>query len=219
MNPEERAMAQQVCSLLLRYPEASMIELIPAMKDVVHELPDDASDALGNFLDYLTVTELLDVQRHYVETFDMRRKCSPYLTYWTYGDTRNRGMALLHFKDAYREAGVTIDEHELPDHLAVVLEFAACHDAELGNALLGEHRSVIALLHQALAEASSPYEDVLAAALSTTSALTPEDEALMQRLALAGPPTESVGMAGPPVDLILEPFGVQSSDAIMEARR
>ncbi len=91
---------------------------------------------------------LMDVQRHYVETFDMRRKCSPYLTYWTHGDTRNRGMALLHFKEAYREAGVTIDEQELPDHLAVVLEFAACNDAELGNALLAEHRGVIGLLHR-----------------------------------------------------------------------
>ena len=148
----------------------------------------------------------------------MRRKCSPYLTYWTYGDTRNRGMALLHFKEAYREAGVTIDEQELPDHLAVVLEFAACNDAELGNALLAEHRGVIGLLHQALVDAESPYAHVLASVLATTSALTPEDELLMKQLALAGPPTESVGMAGP-VDLTLAPFGVQSSDAAMEARR
>jgi nitrate reductase delta subunit len=154
----------------------------------------------------------------YVETFDMRRKCSPYLTYWTHGDTRNRGMALLHFKDAYREAGLTIDEQELPDHLAVVLEFAAIGDAEIGNALLAEHRGVIALLHEALVATESPYAHVVGAALATTSALSPEDELLMQQLALSGPPTETVGMAGP-VDLTLAPFGVGSSDAVMEARR
>ena len=92
-------------------------------------------------------------------------------------------MALLHFKEAYHEAGLTIDEAELPDHLAVVLEFAATGDAELGNALLAEHRGVIALLHDALSAVDSPYVHVVEAVLSTTSALTPEDEILMQRLA------------------------------------
>jgi len=218
MNAIVRARAQQVCSVLLQYPDASLVDLIPEVGEVSSALPIETSAPLSDFLDYFTATPLMDVQRHYVETFDMRRKCSPYLTYWTYGDTRNRGMALLHFKEAYREAGVTIDEQELPDHLAVVLEFAACNDAELGNALLAEHRGVIGLLHQALIDAESPYANVLAAALATTSSLTPEDELLMKRLALAGPPTESVGMVGP-VDLTLTPFGVQSSDTAMGARR
>ena len=160
----------------------------------------------------------MQVQQHYVETFDMRRKCSPYLTYWTHGDTRNRGMALLHFKEVYREVGLTIDERELPDHLAVVLEFAATGDAELGNALLAEHRGVIALLREALDAAGSPYADVVSAVLSTTSELTREDQALMARLAHQGPPTESVGMAGP-IDLTLTPYGVGSSDDAMGARR
>ena len=218
MNTKDRARTQLLCALLLQYPEDSLVGLIPELDETVADLPDEASDPLGTFLSFFASTPLMDVQRRYVETFDMRRKCSPYLTYWTHGDTRNRGMALLHFKEVYREAGVTIDEQELPDHLAVVLEFAACHDAELGNALLAEHRGVIGLLHQALIDAESPWAPLLESVMGTTRALTPEDELLMQQLALAGPPTERVGMAGP-VDLALEPFGVQSSDAAMEARR
>jgi nitrate reductase delta subunit len=218
MNVTARAHTQQVCSLLLQYPEEALVDLASEIGEVVTALPNETSVPLGDFLDYLATTPLIDVQRHFVATFDMRRKCSPYLTYWTYGDTRNRGMALLHFKEAYREAGITIDEQELPDHLAVVLEFAACHDVELGNALLAEHRGVIALLHQALVDAETPYANVLEAVLATTSALTPEDELLMKQLALTGPPTESVGMAGP-IDLTLAPFGVQSSDTAMGARR
>jgi nitrate reductase delta subunit len=218
MDTVDRARTQQVCSVLLRYPEESLSDLFPLIGETVAALPQEAADPLGSFLDYFTSTALLDVQRHYVETFDMRRKCSPYMTYWTHGDTRNRGMALLHFKGAYREAGVTIDEEELPDHLAVVLEFAATCDDELGNALLAEHRGVIGLLHAALSDAASPYAAVVKAVLETTTALTAEDELLMQRLAVAGPPTETVGMAGP-IDLTLTPFGVQSSDVAMEARR
>lgn len=218
MDTVDRSLTQQVCSVLLRYPDDSLLDNLPLMRDVVAGLPPNVADPMGSCLDYVTSTPLLDVQRHYVETFDMRRKCSPYLTYWTHGDTRNRGMALLHFKDAYREAGVTIGEEELPDHLAVVLEFAATCDAELGNALLAEHRRVIGLLHAALCDAASPYAAVVAAVLETTSALTAEDELFMHRLATVGPPVETVGMAGP-VDLTLAPFGVQSSDVAMEARR
>jgi nitrate reductase delta subunit len=218
MDQPDRAQVQQICSLLLRYPDESTLELVPLISDVAETLPHTPASSLIRFLDFLTTPDLMQVQQHYVETFDMRRKCSPYLTYWTHGDTRNRGMALLHFKEVYGEAGLTIDERELPDHLAVVLEFAATGDAELGNALLAEHRGVIALLREALDTAGSPYADVVSAVLTTTSELTREDQALMARLAHQGPPTESVGMAGP-IDLTLTPYGVGSSDDAMGARR
>ncbi len=218
MNSEERSLTQQVSSLLLRYPDDTVTTLMPLVHELVENLPGEAGEELGGFLGYLDAHDLLTVQRHYVETFDMRRKCSPYLTYWTHGDTRNRGMALLRFKQVYHEVGLTIDEAELPDHLAVVLEFAATGDSELGNALLAEHRGVIALLHDALAAADSPYAHVVGAVLATTTALTPDDELLMQRIATTGPPTEMVGVPGP-VELTLEPFGVQSSDVAMGARR
>lgn len=217
IDAPDRARVHEICAVLLRYPEAGLEDLVPLVADHLPSLPHEASDPLGAFLDYVGGTDLLDVQRHYVETFDMRRKCSPYLTYWTHGDTRNRGMALLHFKEVYHQAGLTIDESELPDHLSVVLEFAAAGDADLGNALLAEHRGVIALLHEALDAIDSPYAHLLVAVLATTPELTPEDELLMQQLAGSGPPTESVGMAGP-VDLTLTPYPVGSSEA-MGARR
>ena len=35
-------------------------------------------------------------------TFDLRRRCCLHLTYYTHGDTRKRGLALVRFKQAYR---------------------------------------------------------------------------------------------------------------------
>ena len=58
---------------------------------------------------------------------------------WTDGDTRNRGQAILRFKQAYIAAGFELDDRELADHLAVVLEFAV-GDRLTGDALLSEHR-------------------------------------------------------------------------------
>ena len=66
----------------------------------------------------------------------MRRRATMYLTYWTAGDTRNRGREMLVFATAYRDAGVEPPRAEAPDHLPVVLEFAATVDPETGRRLL-----------------------------------------------------------------------------------
>ena len=60
------------------------------------------------------------------------RRCNLFLTYFAHGDTRKRGMALLRFKQTYLAAGFELDDAELPDHLCVVLEFAATVDQRPG---------------------------------------------------------------------------------------
>ena len=49
---------------------------------------------------------------HYVETFDLRRRNSLYLTYYAHGDTRERGIALLRLKKLYRAAGLPMESRE-----------------------------------------------------------------------------------------------------------
>ncbi len=138
------------------------------------------------------------MQRHYVEVFDMKRKACPYLSYWTDGDTRNRGIGILRFKQAYLDAGFDLGTEELADHLAVVLEFAALGDRLTGDALLVEHAAPIGLLREALAVLGSTYVYVLDAVLATLPEITPEIAERMTSLASSGPPVEAVG---------LEPFG------------
>ena len=99
--------------------------------------------------------------QHYVETFDLRRRCALYLTYYRYGDTRKRGMAMVAFKTAYRDAGFIPSEDELPDYLPMVLDFAALTDR--GRRLLRSRRADLELLRRALAKAESPYADVVVA--------------------------------------------------------
>ena len=83
----------------------------------------------------------------YAEVFDWKRRRTLFLTYYTAGDTRNRGMALLAFSDMYRAAGVIPPARELPDHLAVLLEFAATVDEDAGYDQLRKHRTPIDMLH------------------------------------------------------------------------
>jgi nitrate reductase delta subunit len=152
----------------------------------------------------------MELAAHFVETFDHRRRCCLYLTYYAHGDTRRRGVALLRFKTAYRRAGLQLAPDELPDHLAVVLEFAATTDPELGRALLLEHRAGVELLRLALEDASSPYVDVLRAVNATLPPLAGSDREAVMRLAAEGPPAEEVGLAPfAPPEYMPQPQGVR----------
>jgi nitrate reductase molybdenum cofactor assembly chaperone NarJ/NarW len=199
-----------VASWLLTYPDETLLGRVGELREVVSELPDSLRTPLDRFFAHLTTVDLLEQQVRYVATFDMKRKTSLYLTYWTSGDTRNRGTAILRFKQAYIESGWEIGNEELPDHLAVVLEYAAIADHLTGEALLVEHEGPIQLLRDALAKLESPYVDVIDVVLATLPALTPEVQERIAQLAASGPPQELVG---------LEPYGAQTLLQISEVRR
>jgi nitrate reductase delta subunit len=207
---QDIAAARLASSWLLWYPDELLLSRINDIAAVVPDLPHRFAAPLRAFLDYLDATPVREVQAHYVATFDMKRKACPYLTYWTDGDTRNRGRAILRFKQAYLESGFDAGSVELADHLAMVLEFAALGDQLTGDALLAEHSVPIHLLRDALEKLDSGYVHVLDAIVATLPSITPEIRVRMAQLAASGPPTETVG---------LEPFGVSLSIESIGARR
>jgi nitrate reductase molybdenum cofactor assembly chaperone NarJ/NarW len=193
-SPAQLATARQAASLLLGYPDEELLGRLPLLRAVVAPLPAEFAGPLGRFLDHLETTPLERQQADYVETFDLRRRCCMYLTYFTHGDTRKRGMALLQFKHLYSRAGMTLTDEELPDHLAVVLEFAATGDAVRGERLLTEYRPGVELLRVALQERRSPYGSVLEAVSATLPPVEAADREAVLRLAQQGPPAEDVGL-------------------------
>ncbi|WP_336206759.1 nitrate reductase molybdenum cofactor assembly chaperone [Nonomuraea sp. LPB2021202275-12-8] len=186
-------------SVLLSYPDDRLAEALPLLNMTVRGMPaGEPAKRLGAFLDHVSVTPLPDLAEHYVAVFDFRRRCCPYLTYYTYGDTRKRGMALLRFKHAFREAGFEPADGELPDHLAVVCELSARGATEQARRLLREHRAGLDLLLKALEAEGSPYADVVAAVLATLPPSTARERAAAARLAAEGPPAEEVGLPAYP---------------------
>ncbi|HKS47744.1 MAG TPA: nitrate reductase molybdenum cofactor assembly chaperone [Amycolatopsis sp.] len=188
------AMAWQTQSLLLDYPDPNLLDRLPLLREVTRVLPGPVGAPLSGFLDHLEHTPLPDVAADYVATFDHRKRGSLYLTYYTYGDTRKRGMALLRFTHAYRAAGLHLAEGELPDHLAVVLEFAAITDPDAGSRLLGEHRAGLELLRLGLRDGGSAWAPVLDSVSATLPPLRGRDHDAIARLIAQGPPEEEVGL-------------------------
>jgi nitrate reductase delta subunit len=195
LSDQQLVLAWQSTSLLLGYPDEELLARSGLLREAAAELPASVSDPLLAFLSHLERTPVPELAADFVATFDHQKRCCLYLTYFQYGDTRNRGMALLRFKTAYRQAGMVLCDEELPDHLGVLLEFGATADVAGARDLLLEHRAGLELLRLALEDAHSPWAHVLAAVSATLPPLAGDDREAVMKLAAAGPPAEEVGLA------------------------
>jgi nitrate reductase molybdenum cofactor assembly chaperone NarJ/NarW len=182
----------KIASLLLQYPTVALLDGIGVLESEAARQPRAAATGFGQFLGWLRATPPEQVAQHYVATFDLRRRCALYLTYYRYGDTRRRGMAMLTFKAAYRAAGFEPADDELPDYLPLVLDFAALHPR--GEKLLRSHRADLELLLRALRQADSPYAGVVGAVCALLPAMRRPDLAVVARAWENGPPAEEVGL-------------------------
>jgi len=195
LTEPQLVLAWQSASLMLGYPDEELVARAGLLRDAAAMLPAAVSDPMKAFLAHLEATSLPELTADFVATFDHRRRCCLYLTYFEHGDTRNRGVALLRFKTAYREAGVILSDDELPDHLGVLLEFGATADVAVARTLLLEHRAGLELLRLALEDAHSPWAYVLQAISATLPPLAGDDREAVMKLAAQGPPAEEVGLA------------------------
>ena len=194
MTDTDRIIALQSASLLLGYPDSGLYDRLPLLRDAAARLPEAAGAPLLRMVEHVQQTDQDQAERSYVDLFDLRRRNCLFLTYYAYGDTRKRGMALLRFIHAYKTAGFTLVGDELPDHLSVVCEFAAVADMASGLRLLAEHRAGLELIRLALSELGSPYADALDVVRAVLPDLAPRDLERALELARTGPPEEAVGL-------------------------
>jgi nitrate reductase molybdenum cofactor assembly chaperone NarJ/NarW len=192
----ERATVYKLCSLALQYPDEELIAGRGELAAAAAELrPGPTAAALGHFFAWFAQASPLDVAQHYVETFDLHKRCGLYLTFYSLGDRRDRGLALLRLKRLYRAAGLPLEGSELPDYLPVMLEFAAAAAPQYGELVLREQRASLELLRLALHERESPYADVLDAVCEQVGRhLSAAERLSLDRLIADGPPQELVGL-------------------------
>lgn len=191
--------ARAIAGRLLLYPdsETGSEQTLRELRQVANALPERLGVGLAEFIDVALATPILQRQADYVATFDQKRRCCIYLSYYLNGDTRLRGMALVRFKEVYESAGLHFDDSELPDFLPVVLEFGIEAPAE-AVALLQQHRRGLELLRSSLHQFGSAYAAVIEVVIATLPAADKAEMEAASVLAVQGPPTEQVG---------LEPFG------------
>lgn len=196
LSTEQRAVVHMCASLLLDYPDedGGFDQRLGAVAAVLEGLPAPVAGPLEEFISVARRRGARAMAEHYVDVFDRQRRCCLYLSYYAVGDTRQRGAALLAFKQTLAAAGWELAAEELPDYLPVVLELSARSGEEVAQALLAGHREGIEVLRSALVDASSPYTHLVQVVSMTLPAIDAAMAERIRALVAAGPPTELVGV-------------------------
>jgi nitrate reductase delta subunit len=195
LSEKQRQIVHMAASILLDYPAPDRREQFEQVEAAIDSLPTEIATEFRAFLDAVSEMSQGALEAHFTAIFDQKRKCCPYLSYYTTGDTRKRGMALVSFVEAYRSAGWEVEDGELADYLPMVLEFSARSDSPIGGELLASHRDGIEVLRAALETFRSPYTHVVAAVCRSLPEIDDATRERYLRLVNEGPPTEMVGLA------------------------
>ncbi|MGW5350744.1 nitrate reductase molybdenum cofactor assembly chaperone [Streptomyces sp. NPDC004031] len=185
------AVLHQAAARLLTCPDETLHADLALLRAALPEAGAPGA-LLAPLAAHLAAGEPAALAADYVRVFDFTGRHCLHLTWWTDGDTRRRGTALLRFQQAYRARGFTLRGGELPDFLPAVLEFCA---ATRDDTLLREHRPALELLRLALEESGTPYAAALWAVCAALPGASPADRAQALAMARGGPPHEDVGLS------------------------
>ena len=166
----------KVLSALLSYPDEALQKAAPELRtalDAEGLLPPESRRVLDALIKDIATGDLYDLQERYVELFDRTRSLSLHLFEHVYGESRDRGQAMIELKTLYEQNGLYLSASELPDYLPVFLEFLATRPLEEARAQLSQPAHVLTALAERLHKRETPYEAAFQA-LAAIAGLAPD---------------------------------------------
>ena len=156
-----------VISRLLDYPDEALLEYETDLCDLIDQssLDLDLKERLFQFIDTNLRRDLLDWQSEYDGLFERGRSLGLWLFEHVHGESRDRGQAMVDLVAKYREAGLEISQHELPDYIPLFLEFLATQGDENAKGWMQEVEHIFALLQCRLENRGSLYSVLFEALL------------------------------------------------------
>ena len=130
---------------LLSYPTAEMRAALPEIADAIRRSPLIASReraGLDALVAELAAGDLMEAQERYVDLFDRSRATSLNLFEHLYGESRDRGEAMIDLKRVYARAGFELTTFALI--VTVVGGLGSVAGAFLAGVLLGVVQSLSA---------------------------------------------------------------------------
>ena len=172
----------KVIACLLDYPDESLTEYRTDIEAVVNgaalvgEINSDLRDRLLVFIDNRLNRDLMAYQAEYDGLFERGRSLALWLFEHVHGESRDRGQAMVDLIANYRQAGLQISQHELPDYLPLFLEFLSTQGRDNAVSWLLDMEHILALLQCRLEKRESDYALLFELLLSIAGSRVSLDE-------------------------------------------
>ncbi len=156
----------RVLSLLLSYPKQEWLDHLTEFRQALDQeqlLSKSKIKGLNELMDRLETNDLIDLQEHYVATFDRGPAHSLHLFEHIHGESRDRGQAMIDLMEMYSANGFGVATAELPDHLPVFLEFLSSGTPKEASHVLGETGKVLMLIKERMTKKKLDYRHIFSA--------------------------------------------------------
>lgn len=175
---------------LLDYPSAEMLASLGEIETaLVQENALDGERLAGviGFIREIEPADLLDLQERWINQFDRSKRLALHLYEHSYGESRDRGQAMVNLALTYRMNGFELAAAEMPDYLPLFLEFLGAIPEVHARRYLTDAIEILEALRIRLEERSSAHAALLAAL--TSLARREADEHEVEAI-LAGEPED-----------------------------
>jgi nitrate reductase delta subunit len=129
----------------------------------------------------------MDAQEYWIGLFDRSKRLALHLYEHSYGESRDRGQAMVNLALTYRMNGFELNAAEMPDYLPLFLEFLSVIPEAHARRYLTDALEIIEALRIRLDERDSIYAALLSALVTLAS--READDAVVEEI-LAGEPQD-----------------------------
>lgn len=154
---------------LLDYPTAELQQAADEIEQALAEeraLAAQDLDGVRSFIERLRRSDIMDLQEYWIGLFDRSKRLALHLYEHSYGESRDRGQAMVNLALTYRMNGFELNAAEMPDCLPLFLEFLSVIPEVHARRYLTDALEIIEALRIRLEERDSTYAALLGALVS-----------------------------------------------------
>ena len=164
---------------LLDYPTGEVQAAADEIEQALAEeraIPPAELEGVRAFVERLRRTDIMDLQEYWIGLFDRSKRLALHLYEHSFGESRDRGQAMVNLALTYRMNGFELSASEMPDYLPLFLEFLSVIPEVHARRYLTDAIEIIEALRIRLEERDSSYGALLGALVTLSSREVSLDE-------------------------------------------
>jgi len=164
---------------LLDYPTSELQAAADEIEQALAEeraIPAAEHDGVRAFIERIRRGDVMDLQEYWIGLFDRSKRLALHLYEHSYGESRDRGQAMVNLALTYRMNGFELNASEMPDYLPLFLEFLSVIPEVHARRYLTDAITIIEALRIRLEERDSTYAALLGALVTLASREADEAE-------------------------------------------